>query len=134
LYHFQNEAKIVRFFNVIWAGLMEEADPAETARREAYEEVGLRLRELEHVGRVWTSPGISTEIMDIYLAPYSGAHREHAGGGLASEHEHIEVTELSLDRLWSMVERKEIDDLKTLTLVLMLRTHHPDLFGAMEEH
>jgi len=116
------------------AGLMEEADPAETARREAYEEVGLRLRELEHVGRVWTSPGISTELMDMYLAPYSGADREHAGGGLASEHEHIEVTELSLDRLWSMVERKEIDDLKTLTLVLMLRTRRPDLFVAMEEH
>jgi hypothetical protein len=71
--------------------------------------------------------------MDIYLAPYSGADREHAGGGLASEHEHIEVTELGLDRLWSMAERKEIDDLKTLTLVLMLRTRHPDLFGAVEE-
>ena len=29
-----------------------------------------------------------------------------------------------------VVERKEIDDLKTLTLVLMLRIRHPDLFGA----
>jgi hypothetical protein len=37
--------------------------------------------------------------MDIYLAPYSGADREHASGGLASEHEHIDVTELGLDRL-----------------------------------
>ena len=32
-----------------------------------------------------------------------------------------------------LAERKEIDDLKTLTLVLMLRTRHPDLFGEMEE-
>ena len=69
----------------------------------------------------------------MYLAPYSGADCEHAGGGLASEHEHIEVTELSLDHLWSMAERKEIDDLKTLTLVLTLRTRHPDLFGAIEK-
>ena len=38
---------------------------------------------------------------------------------------------MSLDSLWSMVERKEIDDLKTLTLVLMLRIRHPDLFGAV---
>jgi hypothetical protein len=67
--------------------------------------------------------------MDMYLAPYSGADCEHAGGGLASEHEHIEGTELSLDHLWSMAERKEIDDLKTLTL----RTRHPDLFGAIEK-
>jgi hypothetical protein len=32
-----------------------------------------------------------------------------------------------------MATRKEIDDLKTLTLVLMLRTRYPDLFGAVEE-
>jgi 8-oxo-dGTP pyrophosphatase MutT (NUDIX family) len=32
------------------AGLIEEADPAQTARREAYEEVGLQLRHLEHAG------------------------------------------------------------------------------------
>ena len=115
------------------AGIIEEADPAQTARREAYEEVGVRLRELEHTGRVWTSPGISTEMMDLYLAPYSGADREHAGGGLAAEHENIEVTELSLDGLWKMAERNEIDDLKTLTLVLMLRIRHPDVFGADEE-
>jgi hypothetical protein len=42
---------------------------------------GLRLRELEHAGRVWTSPGISTEMMDLYLAPYprhrARAHRGH---------------------------------------------------------
>jgi nudix-type nucleoside diphosphatase (YffH/AdpP family) len=115
------------------AGIIEEADPEQTARREAYEEVGVRLRELEHAGRVWTSPGISTEMMDLYLAPYSGADREGAGGGLAAEHEHIEVTELSLDTLWSMAERKEIDDLKTLTLVLMLRIRHPDVFATGEE-
>jgi nudix-type nucleoside diphosphatase (YffH/AdpP family) len=112
------------------AGLIEEADPAQAARREANEEVGLRLRELEHVGRVWTSPGISTEMMDLYLAPYSAADRVHAGGGLAAESEHLVVTELSLDTLWSMAEREEIDDLKTLTLVLILRIRHPELLGA----
>jgi 8-oxo-dGTP pyrophosphatase MutT (NUDIX family) len=46
------------------AGIIEEADPAQTARREVYEEVGLQLRDLEHAGRVWTSPGISTGVMD----------------------------------------------------------------------
>jgi hypothetical protein len=60
-------------------------------------------------------------MMDLYLAPYSVADRVHAGGGIANENEHLEVTELSLDTLSSIVERKEIDDLKTLALVLMLR-------------
>ena len=112
------------------AGLLDEADPAEAARREAEEEVGLALHDMEHVGRVWTSPGISAEQMDLYLAPYSAADRVNAGGGIASEHEAIEVTELRLDVVWTMVERGELDDMKTLTLVLTLRLRHPELFSA----
>jgi nudix-type nucleoside diphosphatase (YffH/AdpP family) len=112
------------------AGLLDEADPAEAARREANEEVGLALHDLEHVGRVWTSPGISAEQMDLYLAPYSAADRVNAGGGIASEHEAIEVAELGLDVVWAMVERGELDDMKTLNLVLTLRLRHPELFSA----
>ena len=85
---------------------------------------------MEHVGRVWTSPGISAEQMDLYLAPYSAADRVNAGGGIASEHEAIEVTELGLDAVWTMAERGELDDMKTLTLVLTLRLRHPELFSA----
>jgi 8-oxo-dGTP pyrophosphatase MutT (NUDIX family) len=32
-----------------------------TARREAYEELGVDLQSLEFVARVWSSPGVSTE-------------------------------------------------------------------------
>ncbi len=111
------------------AGLLEEADPAAAARREASEEVGLALDEVEHVGRVWTSPGISAEQMDLYLAPYSAADRVNAGGGIASEHEAIEVAELGLDAAWAMVERGELDDMKTLALMQALRLRHAELFG-----
>jgi nudix-type nucleoside diphosphatase (YffH/AdpP family) len=111
------------------AGLLEEDDPAAAARREASEEVGLALHDMEHVGRVWTSPGISAEQMDLYLAPYSAADRVNAGGGIASEHEAIEVAELGLDVVWAMVERGELDDMKTLALMQALRLRHPELFG-----
>jgi nudix-type nucleoside diphosphatase (YffH/AdpP family) len=114
------------------AGLLDEADPAEAARREANEEVGLALGNVEHVGRVWSSPGISAEQMDLYLAPYSAADRINAGGGIASEHEAIEVVELGLDLVWAMIERGELDDMKTLALVQALRLRHPELFGADE--
>jgi len=30
--------------------------------------------------------------------------------------------------VWAMVERGELDDMKTLTLVLTLRLRHPELF------
>jgi nudix-type nucleoside diphosphatase (YffH/AdpP family) len=113
------------------AGLLEEADPAAAARREAQEEVGLALGDVEHVGRVWTSPGISAEQMDLYLAPYSAADRVNAGGGIASEHEAIEVAEIGLDAVWAMVARGELDDMKTLALVQALRLRHPELFGGV---
>ena len=111
------------------AGLLEEDDPAAAARREASEEVGLALGNVEHVGRVWTSPGISAERMDLYLAAYSAADRVNAGGGVASEHEAIEVAELGLDVVWAMVERGELDDMKTLALMQALRLRRPELFG-----
>ena len=83
------------------AGLADESDPAETARRELWEETGLRLSNVEALGCVWTMPGISTERMDLFLAPYSEADRVGAGGGLASENENITVQEISLDDLWA---------------------------------
>jgi hypothetical protein len=108
------------------------ASPAQataTTAREAYEEVGVVLHEIEHAGRVWTAPGISSEMIDLYLAPYSPAVRIHVGGGLPTEQEQIDVVELGLDELWSMAQRNEIEDLKTLTLVLLLKVRRPELFG-----
>jgi hypothetical protein len=90
----------------------------------------LRLGALEPVGTVWPSPGVSTERMHMFLAPFSAPDRVTDGGGLADEHEDIEVVEMSLDKLWGMVEAGEIVDLKTLALVQTLRLRHPELFGA----
>jgi nudix-type nucleoside diphosphatase (YffH/AdpP family) len=112
------------------AGLLDESDPAETARREVREETGLHVRELEAVGSVWTSPGVSTERMELYLARYAEADRVDSGGGLASENENITVEEMPLVELWSKVEAREIRDMKTLTLVLLLHAREPQLFSA----
>ena len=110
------------------AGMVDAEQPDETAVREASEELGVNLKLLEHVAGAWTSPGVSTEFMDLYLAPYSVADRVSAGGGLASEHEAISVLEMPIAELWRLVERQQLKDLKTLALVLLLRAHHPYLF------
>lgn len=110
------------------AGLRDEDEAADAARREAHEELGVRLSALEHVGRVWTMPGLSTEQMDLYLAPYAQQDRIGPGGGLAAEHENITVVEMPLDALWNMVEAGRVTDMKTLTLALLLRQRHPDIF------
>ncbi len=108
------------------AGIVEEADPAETARREAREEAGLDLGAIEPVGRGWTMPGISTERMHLYLATYGGRAREGRGG--VDEDEDITAVELALHELARMADAGKLGDIKTLVLVRTLRLRRPELF------
>ncbi|ACL62029.1 NUDIX domain-containing protein [Methylobacterium nodulans] len=112
------------------AGCLDESDPAACARREAFEEVGVRLSTLEPVAQAFAMPGISTELMDLYLAPYGSADRDGEGGGLATEHENIVVVEMPLAELAAMAEQGGLRDLKTLVLVQTLRLRRPDLFAG----
>ena len=112
------------------AGLVEEGDPQECAIREGMEEAGLRLGAVEPVGSVWSSPGAMTEMIHLFLAPYSAADRVGEGGGLAEEDEDIEVLEIGCEELARMLDRNEIGDLKTLSLAQALRIRHPKLFEA----
>ena len=110
------------------AGLLEQA-PDACARREAMEETGIRLGTLEPVVTGWTMPGVSTERMHFFLAPYAEADKVAAGGGLANEHENITVVELPLAQAAAMVRAGEITDVKTLVMVLALQVRRSDLFA-----
>jgi nudix-type nucleoside diphosphatase (YffH/AdpP family) len=112
------------------AGMVDEADPSATVRRESLEEAGLQLDTLEFVADAWTSPGMLTERVSLFLAPYRAESRIGAGGGLAEEHEDIEVVEMPLSELATLADRSAITDMKTLSLVQTLRVRHPELFGA----
>jgi nudix-type nucleoside diphosphatase (YffH/AdpP family) len=111
------------------AGMVEDEDPEETAVREALEECGVRLARLEPVGSPFSSPGVSSERIDLFLAAYAPADRVARGGGAAGEHEHIAVQEIPLSLLWAQVEQRKIEDLKSLALILALRVRRPELFG-----
>ncbi len=111
------------------AGMLDDGtDAPATARREAMEETGLRLGDLELVANAWPSPGMLTERLSLFLAPYRASDRVGTGGGLAEEHEEIEVVEMPLKDLAALVDRGEIYDMKTLVLVQTLRVRRPELF------
>jgi nudix-type nucleoside diphosphatase (YffH/AdpP family) len=112
------------------AGVIETEGAEECARREALEEAGVAVTALEYLGSFWVSPGISTERSSIYLAPYSIADRVTEGGGLAAEHEDIEVHELPLSRLAEMADSFQISCMKTFIAIQALRQRRPDLFVA----
>jgi nudix-type nucleoside diphosphatase (YffH/AdpP family) len=110
------------------AGLTDGEAPEKAMLREAFEETGLRLRNLDHVATVWTMPGISTERMDLFLARYQAEDRMGRGGGNAGEHENITIDELALSALAAMADEGRIEDMKTFCLVQTLRLREPKLF------
>jgi nudix-type nucleoside diphosphatase (YffH/AdpP family) len=111
------------------AGMIDDGDAAETARREAREEAGLQLGELEMVGEMWASPGMMTERIVLFLASYRLRDRISAGGGLADEHEDIEVVEMPLRDLAELINQQKLADMKTLALIQTLRLRRPELFA-----
>ncbi|WP_411699350.1 NUDIX domain-containing protein [Conyzicola sp.] len=99
------------------AGLLDDDDPETAIRREAIEETGHRVGEVTHVFDAFMSPGSVTERLHFYAAPYDAGTREHAGGGLADEGEHIDLVELAIDEALAMIDDGRIIDAKTIMLL-----------------
>jgi nudix-type nucleoside diphosphatase (YffH/AdpP family) len=99
------------------AGLLDADDPDTAIRREASEELGVRVGALTHVYDAYMSPGSITERLHFYAAPYSPDDRISAGGGLADDGEDIEVLELPFADALAMIRDGRIVDGKTIMLL-----------------
>jgi nudix-type nucleoside diphosphatase (YffH/AdpP family) len=112
------------------AGMFDaEESGQDCARREAMEELGVRLTTLEPVGCCWSAPGVSTETIDLYLGAYDAADRVAEGGGVEGEHEDIEILEVALPVLWEQALAGAVSDMKTLLLIYALHARRPELFS-----
>jgi nudix-type nucleoside diphosphatase (YffH/AdpP family) len=99
------------------AGLLDDDAPEVAIRREASEELGVTLGELQHVFDLYMSPGSVTESVHFYAAPYSPSDRATPGGGLQEEGEDIEVLEIPFDEALAMTSKGRIVDGKTVILL-----------------
>ncbi|WP_321338234.1 NUDIX hydrolase [uncultured Cohaesibacter sp.] len=111
------------------AGLIDPGEePEQATLREAEEELGFRISDLQKVSSFYISPGTLTERLYAYLASYSLTDRVSEGGGLAEEGEDIIVEEIALDELGEAVLQGNLRDAKTILLIQHLMLSEPELF------
>lgn len=111
------------------AGLLDADDPETAVRREASEELGVELGEVEHLFDLFMSPGSVTERVHFYAAPYTPSARTADGGGVAEEGEDIEVVELALSDALEMCRDGRICDGKTVVLLQWAAQRHHEGAG-----
>jgi nudix-type nucleoside diphosphatase (YffH/AdpP family) len=114
-------------FVEVAAGLLDEDDPETAVRREAEEETGVRIGELQHVLDAYMSPGSVTERLHFYAAPYDAATLDPtgAGGGLEEDGEDIEVLEMRFSDALAATRTGEIADAKTILLLQWAALYGP---------
>ncbi len=99
------------------AGLLDDDQPDVAMIRELEEETGYRAVDLSHVATVFASPGAHLEQVHLYYGRVTDAMKVGPGGGLASEHEEIEVVEIPADSISQMLADGKVTDAKTLILL-----------------
>ena len=91
--------------------------PNNAPSREAEEEAGIRITNLQRVFHCFTSPGAVKERLSLFVADYDSTAPRQKGGGHEDEGEDIAVIELPLADALAMVARGEILDAKTIMLL-----------------
>ena len=109
------------------AGVMEAGESAgEVAVREAEEEAGCQVLELELIGRFFTTPGGSSELVNLFCGRIDATG---LGGihGLADEGENIKASVWSLPDVLALIEDGRVCNAKTLVALQWLALNHPRL-------
>ena len=109
----------------VCAGLLDEKNPEDCIKRETEEETGYRIQDVKKVFEAYMSPGAVTEILYFFTAEYQPEMKVSEGGGLAEEHENIEVLEYSFDQAYQMIATGEIVDAKTIMLLQYAKINLP---------
>ena len=107
------------------AGLLDTENPEECIIRETEEETGYRLSSVKKVFQSYMSPGSVTEILHFFIGEYQSEMKVSEGGGLAEEHENIEVLEYTFNEAYQIISSGEITDVKTIMLLQYAKINLP---------
>lgn len=97
------------------AGLLDADTPEDCIRREAIEETGFEIGEVEKLFAAYMSPGGVTKLVHFFAAEYLPEQRIYAGGGI--DDEDIEVLEIPFKEALAMIADGRIKDGKTIMLL-----------------
>ncbi|MDX2028678.1 MAG: NUDIX domain-containing protein [Alphaproteobacteria bacterium] len=100
--------------------------PEQAARREAQEETGCEVMELQPIAQFFSSPGGTDEHIMLFAgrvaAPTDGVLQ-----GVASEHEDIRVHVMEASKAIGMLFANKIRDSQTLVALQWFAMHHTEL-------
>jgi ADP-ribose pyrophosphatase len=109
------------------AGVISKNEkPEELAYREATEETGCELTQLEPICETFVSPGGSNEYLHIF---WGKVDAQHVNGihGLKHEHEDIRVINLSADEAFKAIETGKIKTTPALIALFWLQSNRKRL-------
>lgn len=109
------------------AGIIDKDEsPEQVARREAEEEAGITLQEMEPVAEYFSSPGGSDEYFYLFCAR---CDLKGAAGiyGLPGEGEDIRAAVLPLDEALALLDQGKINNAHSLIALQWLRQHRSRL-------
>jgi ADP-ribose pyrophosphatase len=98
------------------AGTLEpDEDPLHCAARELVEETGHAARTITPLGRFYSAPGYTDEVLHAVLA----RDLEHVGAMDPDDDEHLELVVRSVDATFAMIATGEIRDAKTIATMML---------------
>lgn len=105
----------------IVGGLIDPGEtPEQCGLRECAEETGYHPEALEYWTAFYPTVGVSDELIHLYYGQVNSAMRQSNGGGLAHEHEDMEVREIPFEDLMAQIEQGELTDSKSIVALQWL--------------